>query len=186
MSNEVSVKLIALCFMIFVLGIAAGFWLVPSPRSVFEEVIEYFRPFIELPAYMLAIMIFVNNFLKTLILGVLLGLFIGIPPVIFVFLNGLLIGLTCSVAIEDFGVALTLASILPHGVLEIPALLISSALGIRVGLTVYGRIKRRVLDVKGTLKGCVKAYFKIAVPLLMMAAVIEVYITPLVMDYFIV
>lgn len=183
--SVVSIELIMLCSAVFALGLAIGCFLAPSlaETKIMEELAEYFRPLIELPPHAFALLIFVNNFLKTLILGLVLGVLVAIPPMIFVFLNGLTIGLVSSIVAKRSGVLFVLLGILPHGTLEVPALLISCALGVKVGLTVYNSIKKGGFEVGSTFKRCIKTYLKVVVPLLILAAIIETYITPLLLHF---
>ncbi|MEM4577015.1 MAG: stage II sporulation protein M [Candidatus Nezhaarchaeales archaeon] len=185
MPNIVSIKLIILCSVVFGLGLVLGHFLVPSltGTEIVEELTEYFRPLVEFPPHVFVLLIFANNFFKTLILGLILGILIAIPPMIFAFLNGLIIGLVSSMVAERSGALFVLLGILPHGILEIPALLISCALGVKVGLTVYDNIRNGGFGVGIVIRKFVKTYLKVVVPLLLVAAIVETYVTPLLLHF---
>lgn len=73
---------------------------------------------------------------------------LGIMTVLSLVLNGLLIGAVVGIALKQVSPLVVAALIVPHGVIEIPALLISAAVGLRFGwLTVQyirGRTDRLV------------------------------------------
>lgn len=79
-------------------------------------------------------------------------------------------------------VAFFSAAVLPHGTLEIPAAIIATALSVRLGAT-FMAPPRGVTVGEGwlwALADLVKAFLALVVPLLALAAVIEVYVTPVI------
>ena len=74
------------------------------------------------------------------------------------------------------------AAILPHGIIELPMILLSAALGTRLGMMTFSRIKKEVSneDILSELKRSISFYFRWILPLLFIAAVIETLITPIV------
>ncbi len=79
----------------------------------------------------LFVFIFQNN-LKTAFLGIILGIFLGVIPLFYAVTNGYILGFVASQAAEVFGPAILLR-LLPHGIFELPALIISLALGLKLG-----------------------------------------------------
>ena len=82
--------------------------------------------------------IFQNNF-KTALTMLLLGSIIFVLPMITLFLNGLLVGYVLK-ATALAGVSASkvfIVGILPHGILELPAILIAGGIGIFLGLNVF-------------------------------------------------
>ncbi len=75
------------------------------------------------------------------------------------------------------GLLKVLLAIIPHGVLEIPAVLIASSYGVWLGLKFYRAMLGKG-EFKPYLKKALIVYFKIVVPLLFIAAFIETFITP--------
>lgn len=66
---------------------------------------------------------------------------------------------------------------LPHGVFEIPALIISVAYGLWVGVTFARRIRQRRLAGFGDqVIHAIRMFFKVALPLFILAAVIETFL----------
>jgi stage II sporulation protein M len=125
------------------------------------------------------LVIFLNNALKSL-LAIVLGAGFGIIPVIFVGGNGLLLGLVASQVSSEKGALFVLAATLPHGIIEIPMILISSGLGLRLGYLMYSSIMGKETDMRSELMQCLWIYIRIVVPLLFVSAVIETFVTPLV------
>lgn len=91
-----------------------------------------------------ALALFYNNIRVSLVMMV-GGLIFGIIPFLVVIANGALVGyvlatLTAKIHI-NLGLAI-LAGILPHGIFEIPAYLLASAYGLRIGATEFQTIAR--------------------------------------------
>ena len=78
--------------------------------------------------------LFIHNLLVSLQV-MLLGLIIGIPPLFGLFANGALLG-SVAVAMAREGMpvfSLMLRGVLPHGILELPAFIISASFGLKFG-----------------------------------------------------
>ncbi|TCS94136.1 stage II sporulation protein M [Hazenella coriacea] len=82
-----------------------------------------------------------------------LGFFFGIIPLISLISNGLMLGVALASAAEVTGAhpfTLFMTTILPHGILEIPALIIAASLGIRFGVFIIrgfiGIFSRTVME----------------------------------------
>jgi stage II sporulation protein M len=73
-----------------------------------------------------------------------------------------------------------LAAILPHGIMEIPMILISSGLGLRLGYLMYSSIMGKETDMRSELMQSLRIYMRIIMPLLFVSAVVETFVTPLV------
>ena len=91
--------------------------------------------------------------------------------------------------IQEYPLESFLTGILPHGVIEIPVFIMGTAIGIRIGKIVLYKILRRIninllkgLYAKISLKEEISLglifFLKFLVPLLAIAAVIEIFITP--------
>jgi stage II sporulation protein M len=165
--------------ILFTASMIIGFISDTAVISIIEGLVELSKFLTGFPPPILAILIFLNNFIKSLLV-ILLGFLIGIPPVVFLAFNGLILGVVVRYGVSSIGLAGTLASLLPHGVIEIPSTLVASALGLNVGwealIGVFGMESR----VKATVAHCLKIFLKVVAPLLAVAAFIEVYVTPLI------
>lgn len=108
-------------------------------------------------------------------------------PVFSLISNALLVGAALGFASVTDGRALgvTIAGLLPHGVFEVPALCLACALGLILCRFLISKILRRgrlraerALDFIGNI--C-RVFVLIAVPLLIVASLVEAYITPMIM-----
>jgi stage II sporulation protein M len=127
---------------------------------------------------LLFLMIFINNGIKAL--GIIfLGILLGIPPLLFIGLNGFIVGSVGSALESVMGWRYVMASVVPHGVIEIPMLLLATALGLTVGMESLRWLVGRESRVKLQLSDCLKVYLRWILPGLAVAAIIEAFVTPL-------
>ncbi|MEM4425530.1 MAG: stage II sporulation protein M [Candidatus Nezhaarchaeales archaeon] len=180
-TTPIRMSLVLVSSMIFFLGIFIGYSSAHSLKSLVEDLEYLFSPLTGFPPIMLTVVVLVNNFIKTF-LFMLLGILFAIPTVFFALINGVILGALGFFVAEEKGVLFLLTGLLPHGIFEIPALLISCALGIGIGMSVVRRIRRKDVSIGSVVISCIKAYFKIVMPLLVLAAFIEIYVTPLLLQ----
>lgn len=109
--------------------------------------------------------LFLNNSF-TCFLDIILGPLIGIFPLFSAFINGGLLGWFA----KEQGLVIFLA-IVPHGMFEIPAFLLSAAIGLRLGREVLKRKGDRHL--KKELRNGLNVFLAVVLPLLFIAALIE-------------
>ena len=91
---------------------------------------------------------------------------LGIVPLFSAFVNGGLVGWFVQ---QEGGIVLV--AIIPHGIFEIPAFLISTAIGLRVGREVFRSRGERYLG--GEMKMGLWVFLTLILPLLVIAAIIE-------------
>ena len=127
-----------------------------------------------------AFRLFLSNFWASS-LALLYGLFPFLfLPVLLLLFNAVLIGAVAAAALRlGLPAPALLASLLPHGVFELPALLISCAMGMMLCRSIVRRILRRPEPRRflGLVHELVRISVLIVVPLLAVAAVIESYLT---------
>ena len=109
--------------------------------------------------------IFLNNAF-TCFIDILTGPLVGIVPLFSAFVNGGIVGWF----VQKEG-AIVLIAIIPHGVFEIPAFLISAAIGLRLGREVFRSRDER--DLGGEMKRGLWVFLTLIFPLLVIAAIIE-------------
>jgi stage II sporulation protein M len=142
----------------------------------FEEMAEFLSSF---PQAAVFIFIFLKNVTAILISFILSPVFC-IVPVLALLLNGSIIGLLSTLVIQEKSLGYLLAGLLPHGVLEIPALLMGETVALSSGLAVilalFSKERRKLVlpNLRHNLK-----YLLISLGLFLPAAIIETYITPL-------
>ncbi|GKU79015.1 stage II sporulation protein M [Paenibacillus sp. L3-i20] len=137
----------------------------------------YYRPEQEIEWYRLAL----NNIAVALLIAG-TGFLLSIPTIIMLLFNGLMIGfiIMLSTAVHSFPTIL--AGLLPHGILEIPALLLAGAIGLRP-LGFFARaIKLREKIQWGKEARQSVALFAVVTVMLIAASLIEAHITPVIMN----
>ncbi len=126
---------------------------------------------------LLSLFIFVNNAVKSLV-AMLGGFFFGLLPILFVSSNGFILGTMIKLRIEDWGIFGILLAIVPHGIIEVPSVLLACSYGVWLGYRFALSLFRgeRFLPY---LRVALLVYVKVILPLLLVAALVEVFITPL-------
>ncbi len=142
--------------------------------SSFQEVIT------ELDAgepALLSWQIFFNN-LKVCLILFMGGITFGALTLIILVSNGYVIGGIAEVMLRGYDVSLFAASIVPHGIFEIAALLMSSALGLQMAHALFSD----ALAMRNAGEVCVwygTRFLCVVVPLLIVAALMEAFVTPI-------
>ncbi len=163
-------------FAFGVLGYALGGQ--PQAREFMESLAATLSPLREMSTAGLMLLIFVNNAVKAGLV-VRVGVFLGLPPFIFLATNGLVVGVATYQVAAERGLGFVLAGLVPHGVVEVPALLAATALGLGMGVEVSRWMVRRPSRVRRRLGRSLRIYLFYVAPALALAAAIEVLVTPL-------
>jgi stage II sporulation protein M len=123
----------------------------------------------------LFLLIFLNNTVKTFFM-MLLGILFGIAPLFFLFSNGFVIGVVVYALLQEMSITSVLIGLLPHGVIELPVLLLTAALGLWLGsrFSLYLRHKEPLTQ---PLRKVLYVYGYICIPLFFFAAFVEVFVT---------
>ena len=127
--------------------------------------------------------IFLNNLFASTI-AMLLGIGFGIVPALAAVLNGVVLGVIGYHAIETIGVMYLVAAILPHGIIELPTVLICIGVGFRLGHLLFLTLLGKDVDLGGEVRFALRL-LRWVVLFLFLAAVIETLITPIVIQPFI-
>jgi len=95
----------------------------------------------ENPGLAFFLIIFLNNAIKSALV-IYMGALLGIFPALFLVLNGMVLGyLYQFIGAQGENAALVfLKGVLPHGIIEIPAVLLASAFGLKFGSLVFKSI----------------------------------------------
>ncbi len=155
-------------------GMAAG---------VMEGFSSRFQPLLQMDPLSIMVAIFLNNAFVSLI-SLVLGLALGILPILFIVFNGYLIGVISYLVAQERGFLFIFLALLPHGILELPMVFLSAAIGLRLGHQVISALLGNETEIKREFIEGLKFYIFWILPLLLLAAIIETFITPLILSFF--
>jgi stage II sporulation protein M len=122
--------------------------------------------------------LFLNN-LEACILLFLGGASFGILTIFIITLNGILIGAIMEIVHKDHSIGFVVAAILPHGIFEIPAFIISGAIGILLAQSLINEWYTGT-DTAEDAKKFARIFILYVLPLVAIAAFIEAFITPII------
>lgn len=132
------------------------------------------------PPIQMMLGIFFNNALDGF-LSMAFGLVIGLFPLFFILTNGMVIGIMLELMIVKYGVAygtfIFLVGIMPHGIFELPAIFISTSIGLKLGYEVLRTIFLRKTDMVLELRNALMIFIFWILPMLLVAALIETFVT---------
>ena len=138
---------------------------------------EFVSLFVGLPRPLLALAIFLNNALKTLIV-IVAGRLAGLLPVIFLLINGYVLGVVFYTTLHTKGVWSFIVAIVPHGALELPAVLLGTGIGLMLGARAIGHLlKKNTVDLSAEMGRALRFFLAVIVPLLIASALIEAFVT---------
>ncbi len=127
--------------------------------------------------------IFKNNAFNSLV-ALVLGIGFGFVPFFLIAVNGLFLGMVAEVSSTEKGILFVLAAVLPHGIIELPMVLLSAAIGLRLGYEMYRVLRGERTNLKQEFLQGLWFYMLRIAPLLFVAAFIESYVTPVIAGYF--
>lgn len=171
---------------LFIIGLLLGL-IIPTEgaglfleeASALDEMAGIIAP---LPQIVVFIFILLKN-ISVIVLSFVLSPILCIFPVITLVINGGVIGLVSVIFIEEESLLFLLTGLLPHGIFELPALIMGEAVALSFGIAVirgiFGKDKQDII--KSNLKGNLK-YLAISAGLFLAAAIIETFITPVLLD----
>lgn len=185
-SRKYFLAAVAVFTVSFIAGILISVKYPDASEKVLEMMKEAYGGIATLDQFGMMIEIFKNN-IKLSFIALLLGLVFGIVPFAFALLNGLVFGIIVEYSLKAKGAFFVLAAILPHGIIELPMILVSVGIGFRLGHAAYLLLTdmKTMNDLTHELKQGIIFYIKIIAPLLLLAAVVESYLTPLLIAGFI-
>lgn len=128
---------------LFVLGIVLGamHWNEALLKKQLEAVAEIAKSVQGKESVELSLFwVILKNNIVAMLMMVVTGLMFGIFPVFSVFTNGLLIGYVGELTLQEVAWFDFAKAIVPHGILEIPALFIACAYGLRLGVLAFSAI----------------------------------------------
>ena len=166
--------------LIFAAFFAIGYVAVMTVPDVGNMVVSNFKeevsPLKELSPFGLMIGIFANNAFKCLLV-IVLGVALGIAPVIFILANGLILGIVIAVTLKSTSLLYVLVGVVPHGVIELPMVFISSAIGLKLGVDALKALLGKQVNLVDKLVESLMIFIIWIFPLLFLAAFVETFVT---------
>ncbi|AKB19503.1 MULTISPECIES: stage II sporulation protein M [unclassified Methanosarcina] len=141
-----------------------------------------FAPLLAMPPIFIMLGIFLNNAFVSLLFLV-LGLAFGVLPVMFIAFNGYVVGVISHFVAQEKGLLFIILALLPHGIVELPMVFLSAGIGLRLGHQVFSALIGRSTEIKKEFKEGLRFYFHWILPLLFLAAIVETFITPLILNF---
>ena len=175
---------------VFSISFAAGVLISAKNPGASEKLLEMMKDtyggITALDPFERMLEIFKNN-VRTSFVALMGGLVFGLIPFVIVAVNGTVLGIIVELFFRKQGAFFVIAGILPHGIIELPMVLISVGIGFRLGHIAYlsMRHQKTMHELIHELKLGIFFFLKIVVPLLLLASLIESYVTPLLIYMFI-
>jgi len=172
---------IGITVLAFIFSAVAGYYAASSDSELaasWMKELAMLRWIMELPPVLIMLAIFLKN-LMACTMSVLLGLGFGLVPLLVLSSNGFMIGVVSYAIIHKQSVLYLLAGILPHGIIELPTILLGISIGFRLGYLLVLTILGEKADLGDETRTAVHFLVRWFVPLLLLAAAIETFITPI-------
>tara|TARA_Y100000310_G_scaffold89035_1_gene86163 strand:+ start:1597 stop:2199 length:603 start_codon:yes stop_codon:yes gene_type:complete len=163
-------------YHIISLGVFCSFIIIGFAFPIFfqEKIFEFMRELLlqvqGLSVSEMISFIFFNN-LGASFFAVVLGVVLGVFPIGAAIVNGYLLGFVSRFAVNESGSILILWRLLPHGIFEIPAIILSIGFGLKLGVELWKKDPWNVL--KRNIVEAMRFFVFVIVPLLIIAAIVE-------------
>ncbi len=175
-------KWIFIAIFLFGIGLVFGLATPTSDINLLSEDIAALQELsnILVPFNFLTVILILVNNVATLLLSFALSPIFCLMPILALTANGWLIAFVSAAVIQEESLGFVLAGLLPHGIFELPAFILGEAAALSFGamaiLALFKKERRNLLlpGLKQNLR-----YLMVALVLLVPAAIVEIYITPL-------
>lgn len=164
-----SLNYLYLTVILFVLFAVAGFVFSENLRFLDEILKQLILKTQGLNIMEITEFIFFNN-IEAAFFGLFLGMLFGIYSFFNILSNGIVLGYVFS-KLVDASKLTEFWRILPYGIFELPAIFISLALGIKLGMFIFS--KEKIAELKIRFKESLIVFVFCVIPLLITAAIIE-------------
>jgi len=114
----------------------------------------------------------IANNIQSAFFGMILGIFVGIFPLMVLVINGYILGFVANQTVSEFG-GLVLWRLLPHGIFEIPAIMIAVGAGLKLGAFLFNKEDKNWKNFKKLLLNSLRVFILIVIPFLVIAGIIE-------------
>lgn len=126
----------------------------------------------------LMIYIFFNN-VRVCFMLMFFGFIFGIFPFFIIAVNGFTVGIVAEYTIKNESLLFLVIGLLPHGIIEIPVILLGAGVGLLSGMqasrALIGNLSFE--SFKQSFIGMTWIFFLVVIPVLFIAAIIEVFVT---------
>jgi len=120
--------------------------------------------------------ILLHNVMASLLL-LISGLLYGVIPILAVGSNGFVLGVLYNQEAAAVGYSRAAMKVVPHGIFEIPALLITASYGLWLGILAIRRFRgKEGAPLRVPVNHAFERYFAVVFPLLVLAAAIETFL----------
>ncbi len=184
-------KFILLAVLIFIFSALYGYFSAQnSPEEIepiLEELQKIVEPIIAMPLFGQFLFVILNNGL-TVFLVIVLGLGFAVFPLLVLFSNAVLLGVMAYFFQFFQSWTVFFSGILPHGLIEIPIIIMAAAVGLKLGEISIKKVLRKFrlqplrpegeeTDLKAELEAALNFFLKFLFPLLILAAAVEIFVT---------
>jgi stage II sporulation protein M len=184
-------RFILLAVLIFVFSALYGYFSAQSSPEEIEPVLEELQKIVEpimaMPLFGQFLFVILNNGL-TVFLVIVLGLGFALFPLLVLFSNAVLLGVMAYFFQFFRSWSVFFSGILPHGLIEIPIIIMAAAAGLKLGGISIKKVLRKFrrqpprlaeeeTDLKAELEAALNFFLKFLFPLLILAAAVEIFIT---------
>ncbi len=160
-SREIIFALLIMLAFIFI-GYMFPDFLLNEQAKLFENIVKS----IPTDNPISTILFIIQNNLRASAIGMFLGVLVFVPFLVLA-MNGFVIGAVVNRAIETLGLTAMLR-LFPHGIFELPAIIISDGIGIRIALGIF-----RKESLGANYRKALLVFVFIVLPLLVIAGIIE-------------
>ena len=160
-------------FILFVFVLAFLIALLYQPDWAVEWIVAFVKELLKKTQNlnMGEMIIFIlNNNLRGSFIAMLLGVFLGIYPLVMALFNGYVLGFAANESVKAEGFSI-LSRLVPHGIFEFPAILLSLAMGTKFGMFIFCKNKKK--EFLRRLEQSLRVFLFVILPLLVIAAIIE-------------
>jgi stage II sporulation protein M len=152
--------------MFFIIGFGLPIFFREQIFTIMKELLIQFEG---LGVFETIAMIFLNN-IQASFFAIVLGAGIGLFPLFASISNGYLLGFVARLAVEEGGI-LVLWRLVPHGIFELPAIILSIGIGIKLGMNVL--LARGWKKFKEDFHEAMRFFLFVIFPLILIAGIIE-------------
>ncbi len=172
-----------IAFIIFYFSFLVGIIFVAlnpeASTNYLTRVVEELSFLTSLNTLQLGVFIFLNNLVKTF-LFMIMGVLFVVPTVLFLVINGLVLGIVVAISYPQLGVGGLFHSLFFHGIFELTAVFMGSGLGLWLGISSFDILKKKkkslqnifsVMEIQ--IKKSCYFFIYLILPLILVAAIIE-------------